>query len=64
MMSGPPGFALALIVVGSAALLTLLFVTAWPKSSDAPERIGARILRTWHRFSGMDDTGPDRTRDA
>jgi hypothetical protein len=55
MVSGPPGFALALMVAGSAALFTLMVVKLWPNSSDAPERVGEKILRAWRRFSGIDD---------
>lgn len=58
MVSGPSGFALALIVAGSAAVLTLILVKLWPKESDAPERIAAKMLQTWRRFTGIDDAAP------
>ena len=64
MVSGPPGFALALVIVGTAALLTLLFVQVWPKSSDLPERAAARFLRAWRRFTGFDDADRGRARES
>jgi hypothetical protein len=43
------------MVAGTGALVTLIVVKLWPKNSDAPERLGTRILSAWRRLSGMDD---------
>jgi hypothetical protein len=43
------------MVAGSAAMLTLIVVKLWPKTSDAPERLARRTLRAWNRFAGTDD---------
>jgi hypothetical protein len=55
MVSGPPGFVLALMVAGGAAMLTLIVVKLWPKTSDVPERLARRTLRAWNRFAGTND---------